>query len=122
MSDYIIEVLVDKLRPHPINETIYDSDEAQLEELMNSIEVNGLLEPFTIDNDNFVYSGHRRLEAVKRLGWVSVKCRLSNVVHPIITIIESNRQRKKTSSERNISIKTKLQKQKYDGKKQTKHK
>jgi|TARA_R100000030_G_scaffold98037_1_gene87570 ParB family chromosome partitioning protein len=99
MSDYIIEVSVDKLKPHPINETIYDTDENQLEDLMKSIEVNGLLEPITIDNDNLVYSGHRRLEAVRRLGWVSVKCRLSSVVHPIITIIESNRQRKKTSSE-----------------------
>ena len=60
MSDYIIEVSVDKLKPHPINETIYDTDENQLEDLMKSIEVNGLLEPITIDNDNLVYSGHRR--------------------------------------------------------------
>lgn len=97
--DYIIEVPIEKLKPHPINETIYDWNEEQLQELMDSIETNGLLEPILIDNQNLVYSGHRRLQAVKRLGWVSVKCRLCPIHNPIVTIIESNRQRKKTSSE-----------------------
>jgi len=97
--DYIIEVDIEKLKPHPINETIYEDNELQLEDLIKSIEINGLLEPIVIDNKNIVYSGHRRLQAVKKLGWVSVSCRLSSIHNPTLTIIESNRQRKKTSSE-----------------------
>ena len=96
---YIIEVDIKKLKPHPINETIYEDNELQLEDLIKSIEINGLLEPIVIDNKNIVYSGHRRLQAVKKLGWVSVSCRLSSIHNPTLTIIESNRQRKKTSSE-----------------------
>ena len=97
--DYIIEVDIKKLKPHPINETIYEDNELQLEDLIKSIEINGLLEPIVIDNKNIVYSGHRRLQAVKKLGSVSVSCRLSSIHNPTLTIIESNRQRKKTSSE-----------------------
>ena len=97
--DYIIEVDIEKLKPHPINETIYEDNELQLEDLIKSIEINGLLEPIVIDNKNIVYSGHRRLQAVKKLGWGSVSCRLSSIHNPTLTIIESNRQRKKTSSE-----------------------
>jgi len=97
--DYIIEVPIEKLKPHPINKTIYEDNDLQLEDLIKSIEINGLLEPIVIDNKNIVFSGHRRLQAVKKLGWVSVSCRLSSIHNPILTIIESNRQRKKTSSE-----------------------
>ena len=60
--DYIIEVDIEKLKPHPINETIYEDNELQLEDLIKSIEINGLLEPIVIDNKNIVYSGHRRLQ------------------------------------------------------------
>ena len=62
MSDYIIRMDVQKLKPHPINQTIYDYDKKQQDELKKSIELNGLLEPITIDNKYFVMSGHRRLD------------------------------------------------------------
>ena len=97
MSDYIIRQPVEKLKPHPINETIYDFDEKQHLELLESIDKNGLLEPITIDNQNYVYSGHRRLKAVKELGWIDIDCRLTHISNPIIQIIESNHQRKKTT-------------------------
>ena len=99
MSDYIVRVEVDKLKPHPINSTIYDFDEEQHNDLKQSIEINGLLEPITIDNNNLVMSGHRRLHAIKDLGWVDVDCRLSSFHNPIISIIELNRYRKKTTKE-----------------------
>jgi hypothetical protein len=99
MSDYIIRQSVEKLKPHPINETLYDFDENQHLELVKSIEKNGLLEPITIDNQNYVYSGHRRLRAVKELGWIDIDCRLTHISNPIIQIIESNHQRKKTTKE-----------------------
>ena len=99
MSDYIIRMDVKKLKPHPINQTIYDYDKKQQDELKKSIELNGLLEPITIDNKYFVMSGHRRLEAIKQLGWIDVDCRLSYFENPMISLVELNRYRKKTSKE-----------------------
>ena len=99
MSDYIIRMDVQKLKPHPINQTIYDYDKKQQDELKKSIELNGLLEPITIDNKYFVMSGHRRLDAIKQLGWIDVDCRLSYFENPLISLVELNRYRKKTSKE-----------------------
>ena len=57
MSDYILEIKVGELKPNPINETIYNDNPDALEELKNSIEQNGLLEPITaasaINGENF---------------------------------------------------------------------
>jgi len=99
MSDYIIKMDVENLKPHPINESIYDFDQEQHNELVKSIELNGLLEPITIDNKHYVMSGHRRLGAIKELGWIDVECRLSHFPNPILSIVEMNRYRKKTSKE-----------------------
>lgn len=99
MSDYIVNIDVEKLKPHPINESIYDFDKDQHTELKKSIEMNGLLEPITVDNKNQVMSGHRRLHAIKELGWVDVECRISSFINPIVSIIELNRYRKKSSKE-----------------------
>ena len=99
MSDYIIRMDVNKLKPHPINQTIYDYDKNQQDELRKSIELNGLLEPITIDKKYFVMSGHRRLDVIKGLGWVDVDCRLSHFENPMISLVELNRYRKKTSKE-----------------------
>lgn len=99
MSDYIINVKVDKLKPHPINSTIYDFNQDQHNDLKKSIELNGLLEPLTINNQNLVIGGHRRLKVVKDLGWIDVDCRLTNFQNSIISIIELNRYRKKSASE-----------------------
>ena len=99
MSNYIVKMGVDKIKPHPINETIYDFNEEQHNELLKSIELNGLLEPITIDQKYFVMSGHRRLNAIKELGWVDVDCRLSNFTNPRLSIVEMNRYRKKSTKE-----------------------
>ena len=99
MSDYIIKMDVENLKPHPINKSIYDFDQKQHDELVKSIELNGLLEPITIDNKHYVMSGHRRLGAIKELGWIDVECRLSHFPNPILSIVEMNRYRKKTSKE-----------------------
>ena len=99
MSDYIVNIKVDKLKPHPINSTIYDFNQDQHNDLKKSIELNGLLEPLTINNQNLVIGGHRRLQVIKDLGWVDVDCRLTNFQNPIISIIELNRYRKKSASE-----------------------
>ncbi len=99
MSDYIIQMKVDELKPHPINETIYTDNPSALEELKHSIELNGLLEPITINKGNVVISGHRRMKACKEIGFDKVDCRLSEFDNEIIAIVSLNTYRQKTPSE-----------------------
>ena len=68
MNDYIIQMKVSELKPHPINSTIYNDNPETLKELVHSININGLLEPLVINRSNVVISGHRRLLALKEIG------------------------------------------------------
>lgn len=47
--------------------------ERDLAPLMRSIERLGLLQPVTITPDGVLVCGHRRLAAVKRLGWPTLR-------------------------------------------------
>lgn len=99
MPDYIVEMKVSMLKPNPINETIYDNNEKALTDLKHSIESNGLLEPLVITRSNLVISGHRRLEALKQIGFETCDCRIATYENDTIATIELNRYRKKTQNE-----------------------
>ena len=99
MPDYIVEMKVEMLKPNPINQTIYDHNEKTLKELKQSIELNGLLEPLVITRSNMVISGHRRLKALKQIGFETCDCRIATYENDTIATIELNRYRKKTHNE-----------------------
>ena len=99
MSDYIIQMKVSELKPHPINSTIYKDNPDALKELIHSINLNGLLEPLVINRSNMVISGHRRLQALKEIGWEKCDCRLSEFENEIIALIQLNSYRLKVESE-----------------------
>ena len=99
MTDYILNISVDKLKPNPLNEQIYSFNQTDHDELKKSVELNGLLEPITITQNNTIVSGHRRYGVVKDLGWEFVDCRLSEFDNLTIATIELNRYRKKTTQE-----------------------
>lgn len=99
MSNYIVRVDLERLKPHPINDEIYSFNSQDHKELKKSIILLGLLEPIVITNDNLILSGHRRYGVIKELGWEDVDCRLVDVENPKIFIVEANRQRKKTTEE-----------------------
>ena len=99
MSNYIVRVDLERLKPHPINDEIYSFNSQDHKELKKSITLLGLLEPIVITNDNLILSGHRRYGVIKELGWEDVDCRLVDVENPKIFIVEANRQRKKTTEE-----------------------
>ena len=99
MSDYIIQMKVSELKPHPINSTIYNDNPETLKELIHSININGLLEPLVINRSNMVISGHRRLHALKEIGWEKCDCRLSEFENETIALIQLNAYRVKTESE-----------------------
>ena len=63
---------VSSLKHHPLNREIYSL--SSIEDLMASIEEVGLLQNIVIDQHDQVVSGNRRLEAIRNLGWKSVKC------------------------------------------------
>ena len=99
MSDYIIQMKVSELKPHPINSTIYHDNPDAQKELVHSINLNGLLEPLVINRSNMVISGHRRLQALKEIGWEKCDCRLSEFENEIIALIQLNSYRIKVESE-----------------------
>ena len=99
MPDYIVEMRVSHLKPNPINETIYDENINALNELKQSIELNGLLEPLVITRSNMVISGHRRLKSLKQIGFETCDCRISTYENDTIAMIELNRYRQKTTNE-----------------------
>ena len=99
MSDYIIQMKVSELKPHPINSTIYNDNPDSQKELIHSINLNGLLEPLVINRSNMVISGHRRLKALKEIGWEKCDCRLSEYENEIIALIQLNSYRIKVESE-----------------------
>ena len=90
---------LDKINPNPLNKTIYGVNKKQHEELKKSIELVGLLEPLTITKDNTLVSGHRRLKAIKEIGWEDVDVRLREFDNINIALVELNRTRIKTKSE-----------------------
>ena len=86
-----------KLNAHPDNIRIYSPQD--LGDLEQSLEAHGLLEPIAITKDNIVISGHRRLAAMKNLGWIECDVRFVEPENPIIALIEHNRYRIKTASD-----------------------
>ena len=54
-------------------------DMGHVKELADSIRELGLLNPLTIDKENFLIAGLHRLEAVKTLGWTDVECTVSSL-------------------------------------------
>lgn len=90
---------INKIQHHPLNERIYSL--SGIEILMDSIEQVGLLQPITIDQNNYVVSGNRRYEAFKRLGRKKIEVHKINVKEgdEILTLIHFNRQRVKSVQE-----------------------
>ncbi len=72
-----------------------------IEELMESMKDNGMVEKIIITPNCEVISGHRRLEAAKRLGWEEVDVEIHDVLSKDIPhlMVTHNQQRVKTASE-----------------------
>jgi ParB family transcriptional regulator, chromosome partitioning protein len=99
MPEPIIEMDVSKLKPNPINDTIYENNQSQLEELKKSIEINGLLEPLVVTRQYKLISGHRRWRALTDLGVETCDVRLVDFDNELLALVELNKYRKKTSIE-----------------------
>ena len=94
-----MKINVEKLKHHPFNSEVYRLSD--IESLKESIKKVGLLEPLIINKKNEVLSGNRRLEAIKKLKYRTVKVILKELKKndEPLHIISHNSQRIKTSRE-----------------------
>lgn len=78
-----------------VNRRIREEPE-DIESLMNSMKRYGLLNPITINSDNVLIAGRRRLEAARRLGWHMISANIIEATDRISELemeIEENTQR-----------------------------
>ena len=88
---------LDTLIQHPDNHRIYEPTD--LEDLEKSLNDFGQMEPIAITPTNRIISGHRRYMAMRNLGWEECEVRYIEPHNEIISLIEHNRHRVKTSSD-----------------------
>ena len=89
------------LTPHPTNKELYDGFTAEGSELVQSIRENGILEPIVIKKDRTIISGHRRHACSLYLSMDRVPVvYLVGEIDDRVAIVEANRYRTKTFSER----------------------
>jgi ParB family chromosome partitioning protein len=73
MMDGILHMLpIGELRPNPLNPRGPELDQAGLDELANSIQIQGILQPLLVTPDRLVVAGHRRLAAAQMVGLTTV--------------------------------------------------
>ncbi len=91
----------DQLRPHPLNDAVYGTEPID-PAFRESIEAEGILTPLTIDQDDTIISGHRRWRVAQAMGLSYVPVVVREIYDPLDAerwLIESNRQREKTTSQ-----------------------
>lgn len=90
---------------------IRNERDSEILELADSIDKQGLINPITVqkreDGKYVVVAGHRRFEAVKRLGWPHVECNIFedlNEKEIILAQIAENCQRKNMSASELVDV------------------
>jgi DNA repair photolyase len=89
--------LVEDLKPHPLNKRIY-GDTAD-DDLIAGIRQLGILTPLLVTADNVVISGHRRLDAARKLGLARVPVVISPLTDKLeieLALVSANEQRQRT--------------------------
>ena len=94
-----MKVSIHNIDHHPLNKSIYNL--SSIDDLVDSINSVGLLQPLTINQNNLIISGNRRFEAIKKLGWKEVEVNKIqiNENEDILYLIHFNKQRVKIPSE-----------------------
>jgi len=71
----LIEKKVADLKPHPMNEYLFDDIEGEKwEEFLTSVQREGILHPLMITEDDTIISGHQRWRACLALNIPTVRC------------------------------------------------
>jgi len=94
-------VKLSALKYHPVNEQLYEDDDC--EDLIDSIEREGLKVPPLITQDNIVISGHRRVKALRILNIEEILCNVKEYEtqdEELIDLITYNLYRLKTNEQK----------------------
>lgn len=97
----IIVKEISELKNHPKNAEIYQDE--KVDDLVLSIGQYGLKEPITINPQNLIISGHRRVQALRQLNEKHVQCRVMEFKTPedeLVFLITQNEYRVKTNEEK----------------------
>jgi len=94
-----MKVSLNKIKHHPKNSEIYDL--TNIEELVESISEVGLLQSIIVNEKYQILSGHRRFEAIKRLGWEEIEVEVKEVKEHETDyyLVQYNKQRVKSTKE-----------------------
>mgnify|MGYP000226911851 CR=1 FL=1 len=100
--DEVQLVDISKIKEHPLNKEIYSSSrKKEDEQLEENIKLYGLLQPIIVDKKtNFIISGNRRFQACSNLGLKKVKVIKSSFDYDVISLINFNKYRNKTTVEK----------------------
>ena len=102
MKDRMRDYPVNKLKPHPKNESIYGSED--IEDLVEQIQAyGGIVDPLKIKEDGTIISGHRRWKAAQKLGMEKVPCEIltyDSEEEELAALVLFNYHRVKTNEQR----------------------
>jgi len=83
-----------------------------IEDLMNSMKRYGLMNPITINSENVLIAGRRRLEATRRLGWHMISANVIEATDRVSELemeIEENTQRSNFTDQELMKAYTRLE-------------
>ena len=86
---------IEDLKPHPLNDKIYEKQFENISKLEKSIRKYGQLEPIVINSKNIIISGHRRFKVLQNIGYKMVDVRIRDFENEIEALINFNVQREK---------------------------
>lgn len=86
---------IEDLKPHPLNDKIYEKQFENISKLEKSIRKYGQLEPIVINSKNIIISGHRRFNVLQNIGYKLVDVRIRDFDNEIEALINFNVQREK---------------------------
>ena len=93
-------------------------DFGNLNELAESMNTHGLMNPIVISKDYLLIAGHRRLESAKKLGWEKIEATIVDATTKIDKLemeIEENIHRKDFTSDEIVDAYSKLERLKNPG-------
>ena len=86
---------IEDLKPHPLNDKIYEKQFENISKLEKSIRKYGQLEPIVINSKNTIISGHRRFKVLQTIGYKMVDVRVRDFENEVEALINFNIQREK---------------------------
>ena len=93
-------------------------DSGNIKELIESMNIHGLMNPIVLTRDYQLIAGFRRLESAKKLGWENIEATIIDAPTKIKKLeieIEENIHRKDFTPEEIVDAYTKLEKLKNPG-------